>query len=226
MNLDKKTNIKNNFEKDIKLFDGKATPKVCFNIDNSKNKIIDNSHTINNNTNDNTINNNSNDWSNVNNKNINKNDNNTRLIGNFFNMPIFPSFINDKNEILNKNNTNEINSKNISFNQFINIDKPIKPNKSFAGAKFDDFINPKEPTIITNPNKTFLSDYYQAINRLLCQRLNQFSMFSSLQNNYYINPISNNVNNMMTFNQINDNDKFVSNRNNLSEKSYNSKEKK
>jgi hypothetical protein len=75
--------MRNNFEKDIKLFDGKATSKVCFNIDNPKNKIIENSHTINNNTNDNTINNNGNDLSNVNNKNINKNDNNIKLIGNF-----------------------------------------------------------------------------------------------------------------------------------------------
>ena len=223
MNLDKKTNIKNNFEKNIKLFDEKITSKICFNIDNTKNTFINNSNTINNSTKDNTINNNSNDSNNVNNKNININkiDNNIKLIGNFINMPIFPSSFNDKNEILNKNKkmiTNEIIDKKISFNQFLNIDESINPNKSFSNAKFDDFINPKEPTIITNPNKTFLSDYNQAVNRLLCQRLNQFSMFSSLQNNSYINPISNNFNNMMKFNQINDNNKFFSDRNNLSEK--------
>ena len=212
-----KTNIKNNYEKDIKLFDGKTTSKVCFNVDNPKNKIINNNHTTNNNTNDNIINNNSIDLNNVNNKNINKNDNNINLMGNFINMPIFPSFFNDKNEILNKNKKmvgNKIIEKNISFNQFLNIDKPININNSFSNAKFDDFINPKEPQIIINPNKTFLIDYNHAVNRLLYQRPNQFSMFSSLQNNYYINPISNNFNNTMKFNQINDTDKFVSNRNN------------
>ena len=130
----------------------------------------------------------------VDNKNnfINFNEN----INNDIKMPIFPSFLNESKKTLNENNIiynsqNKLNNKIINS---INID---------SNNQIQNIFNNRNSFMINNPNNNFLSVYQDSMKRALFPGSSQFTFVPSFHNNIYVNPINNNLDNLININQIN-----------------------
>ena len=172
------TNFSNDI-KDIKLF--KEPLQYKFNTKINIEEDINLQKNEQNNKNDtyNIINNNENE------KNINEEKKNTPDI-----FPNFPSFINDSNEILNKNKTC-INLSCINKNR-INKDKNgIDPFSSNNKNPIKNVYCLKDPFIFNNNNNIYFNDFRQTYNKMLIPGLNQFSIFSSIKNNFFNSDFSN-----------------------------------